>query len=467
MSTDAFNINTNIIVNDNIVINHIVNRDIINDNTINRDIANIDNEINHIINDNTINRDIINNIDNEIVYIDVDLITEINNCDDANRRKTGMSYYKDYVNNQLILEKCKIPMLKEIAKKNRLHISGTKPVLIKRISQYFIETKHAICIQRIFRGHVVRYSFQLRGPMLHLRNKCVNVTDGYTLEPLDEIPYEKFFSYIDSKDFAYGFDVLSLVSVFNTKGKIANPYNMELMDHKTVNRILSLGKILQIAFPYAIEEYEKKIIQKCVLYKPPGTLKKSREQERILLQNQIQMHLDETEPVQNVPIMVTQTETDRHARGLNLYLQYEWNNKMESIRSKPIHTRIQELFIEIDLLGNYTQSTWFSELTNRDYYRFYRYIYDLWNYRGQLMDNIKKKICQWEDPFHNSTMPYYFMDSPIEDLQTICIKVMENMVYGGIDDEFRKIGTLHVLSVLTLVSPEARNNMMWLYESLL
>jgi hypothetical protein len=43
---------------------------------------------------------------------------------------------------------------------------------------------------------------------------------------------------------------------------------------------------------------------------------------------------------------------------------------------------------------------------------------------------------------------------------------MENMIYCGIDDEYRKIGALHVLTALTNVSLEARNAMPWLFDTL-
>jgi hypothetical protein len=43
---------------------------------------------------------------------------------------------------------------------------------------------------------------------------------------------------------------------------------------------------------------------------------------------------------------------------------------------------------------------------------------------------------------------------------------MENMVYCGVDDEYRKIGALHVLTALTGVSIGARTSMPWLYEAL-
>ena len=42
---------------------------------------------------------------------------------------------------------------------------------------------------------------------------------------------------------------------------------------------------------------------------------------------------------------------------------------------------------------------------------------------------------------------------------------MENMVYSGVDEDHRKIGALHVLSALTVVSSGARETMPWLYES--
>ena len=363
---------------------------------------------------------------------------------------TGKMYYLQYKNKTLLLEKCKIIKLKDIAKKNNLHVSGAKPFLIKRIRTYFIEMDNAIKIQKVFRGYIVRKFFKIHGPAVNNRKMCVNVSDGYTLEPLDEIIYERFFSYTDEKQFTYGFDVLSLISVFNTKGKIINPYNMELIEQTQVNNITSLGKILYIVFSHLLDESEKQTIKYCIPAKKLYVAKRSREQERIILQNQIQEHLnafDNRVAIQNV--------------HNNLAI------KMQTIRSKPIANRIRELFIEIDLLGNYTQSTWFSTLQKREYYRYYRYLYDIWNYRAQLTDETKKKISQLYDPFTNTFMSAHYIDYTIEDLQTTCITVMENMVHGGIDVEFQKIGALHVLSVLTFVSMEARNNMQWLHESLL
>jgi hypothetical protein len=46
-----------------------------------------------------------------------------------------------------------------------------------------------------------------------------------------------------------------------------------------------------------------------------------------------------------------------------------------------------------------------------------------------------------------------------------CLTVIENLVYSGIDEDHKKLGTLHALSGLTMVSHDARQAMPWLYDS--
>jgi hypothetical protein len=140
---------------------------------------------------------------------------------------------------------------------------------------------------------------------------------------------------------------------------------------------------------------------------------------------------------------------------------------LNTIRAKPFAMRIQGLFMDIDLLGNYTNMSWFTTLERRDFIRMYRILYEIWNYRGGLSMEIKQKICVVADPFYEITRRNVdFYQAPISFIQEICLKVMEYLVYGGIDDEYRKIGTLHVLSALTVVSTPARMAMPWLYESI-
>jgi hypothetical protein len=128
---------------------------------------------------------------------------------------------------------------------------------------------------------------------------------------------------------------------------------------------------------------------------------------------------------------------------------------------------MREIFIRIDQLGNYSQSEWFTTLDRRNYITLYRTLYDIWNYSGQLPFDVKNNICPLFDPFSNIfSIPIQVNSITLEQMQFICVTVFENMIYCGTSDEYSKLGALHVLSALTMVSSGARSAMPWLYESL-
>ena len=53
-----------------------------------------------------------------------------------------------------------------------------------------------------------------------------------------------------------------------------------------------------------------------------------------------------------------------------------------------------------------------------------------------------------------------------EQLKIACVTIMENIIYTGINEEFKHIGSMHVLTALTVVSEDARQHLPWLYESI-
>lgn len=358
--------------------------------------------------------------------------------------------YDDYFNKNVILKKYKLPELKSLVKQHKLPVTGSKPILIERLETHFKKMKHAKKIQQIYRGWIVRYSFLLRGEAFKHRGICVNDSDFVTLEPLDEIPFEQFYSYKDDKNFIYGFNISSLIELMKKKGKISNPYNREKLDYKTMNDILSLNNIIQIIFT----EYRDTTSQPTILLERPQTSQVIRNQQ--LTTTIIPM-------LSNTYYFPTITST---LSTLNPSNTSKYNRILES-RIKPTSVRIQELFIEIDQLGNYTQNSWFTDLQRNDYVRLYRVLFDIWNFRGQLSREIKMKICMFFDPFANIFVrSIYHNDINLEQIQFVCLTILENFIYTGIDDDHRKIGALHVLSALTIVSPRARQSMPWLYESI-
>ena len=138
--------------------------------------------------------------------------------------------------------------------------------------------------------------------------------------------------------------------------------------------------------------------------------------------------------------------------------------RLEIIREKPINTRILEVFMEIDQLGHYTDSSWFLNLDKREYYNFFREMYNIWRFRAQIPQEVKNKICPF-DPFMQSVPDIPYQNITFDELRNGCLKIIENIVCLGVDTDHRNLGAFHVLSALTIVSVPARNSMRWLYES--
>ena len=364
--------------------------------------------------------------------------------------------YKDYFKEKTDLKKYKIPELKVLARHYKLYVTGTKPILIERIETYFNQIVNAIKIQRVCRGFFVRFSLTLRGAAFKNIKKCVNETDFYTLEPLAEIPKELFFSYTDATNFTYGFNVNSLITLYKKKGRIRNPYNREQLSNEVIQKIFSLYNIITIVFPVVLEEDNKSnnniIPQSCNNH--PRSLSEGDLSNNIIVNNtfiNIFNDLNRVNTIEN-----------------NLLSRLEdIRRNLTEIRSRPISQRIIGVFMEIDLLGNYTESAWFANLEKREYYKYYATLYDIWGYRARMSFDVKRKICPLGDPFTNIFNERIIYENvTIERLREACITIIENMVYTGEEDDFRKLGALHVLTALTVVSIPARNNMIWLYESL-
>lgn len=371
---------------------------------------------------------------------------------DAVKKKKNIILYKQYSlkdyennNNNVKLFNYKMQDLKMIAKENKLKVSGTKLVLINRICTHFKNIIHAVKIQKYFRGYMVRFLMTKRGPASKNKSLCVNETDGYTLEPLNEISFERFFSYKDKKNFIYGFDIISLLQVYDKKKKIMNPYTREMFDVDILNIVITLGKFLKILFPHCFQSEENNITQTPITNR--------------VLQNS---HFTNRENRDN------RENHNQSMEFLYLTLNEEQKiiyDKLKLLKTMNIQDRIRNIFIEIDILGNYTNSFWFLQLERRELAKFLFTLYEIWNFRGRIPDEVKKQICQIHDPFQYTRLTL-LTENNVERLREQCMNVMENMIYSGVNLEFRKLGCLHVLRALTIVSIPARNSMPWLYESL-
>jgi hypothetical protein len=349
--------------------------------------------------------------------------------DDANKIDEKRTTYNDYFKDKNAITKYKLDKLKKIAKIHKLRVSGKKQELITRIEEYFIELNSTIKIQSLFRKYLSNKLLRIRGPALRNRSLCINESDFYTLEPLSEIHHSNFFSYMDASGFIYGFELNSLITMLRKQGTIVNPYNRNKVDFSIVKTIKYLDKLTKIIYKKSTAEG-------------------------------IGNNID------NSFINDNQSLNNRQ----NVLL------KIQAIRNKDINARINELFIEIDLLGNYTQSAWFSNLEKNHYLKLILDLYEIWNYRSNMSINVRNHICPYFNPFNDGLESVYairniYMNNgrncSREEIQKHALTIMENIIYTGTDVEYRKLGVLHVLTALTLVSIPARTTLPWLYESII
>ena len=101
-------------------------------------------------------------------------------------------------------------------------------------------------------------------------------------------------------------------------------------------------------------------------------------------------------------------------------------------------------------------------------------IEELWNFRADLQEDAKLAICPFFNPFRYRLGRYIgYINTSREqqlnefDCRKLCVIVMENLIYTGVDDLSRNLIVAHILSALTVVSTDARTSMPWLYDSIM
>lgn len=160
--------------------------------------------------------------------------------------------YKEY--NMLNANNYNVTQLKKMAKHYKQKISGNKNELMSRLYNYLKSSYYSTIIQKSYRRHLVYKYMHYHGPGFCNRTLCNNITDFYTMENLDDIPYTQFYSYKDTDNFIYGFDIISLYKLIKSGQKTINPYNRNVIPETIIQDIrilLRLSKILKI--PVEIE----------------------------------------------------------------------------------------------------------------------------------------------------------------------------------------------------------------------
>lgn len=139
--------------------------------------------------------------------------------------------HKSWINKCLygfVSGKLTLSMLKIFAKGVGLNVSGNKTTLMTRCVTYQHQQISARRIQSLFRGHITRLWIRLKQGT---KSPPVNDTDFYTLEPVSNIPFNKYIHYTDPTTYtSYVFDIVSLFNLFQSNQRYENPYTRTSMN---------------------------------------------------------------------------------------------------------------------------------------------------------------------------------------------------------------------------------------------
>jgi len=294
-----------------------------------------------------------------------------------------------------------IQQLKKFVKHYKLKISGTKKELIVRIFVFLQLSYYITKIQKIFRGHLQRKFNDLHGPAFKNRKLCTNNTDFITMENLNDLNINQFFSYKDVDDFIYGFDLASIFSLIYMKNNVKNsqnPYNRNNIPIDVlinIKLLIKIGKVLNKKLYLEIQD------------------------EPLNISNEKVIELRALSLFQNI-------------NALGNYSNSEWFLSLS-------RTQLNKFVRELSDIWNYR-----AQLS---------------------LEVKKKICPPHGLPFMNLNISYIHTESDINNIKKVILEVLEKFVNNGIDNDSKSLGAYYVLAALTLVNIDASTSLPWLFQS--
>jgi hypothetical protein len=342
--------------------------------------------------------------------------TKLSNTNLSNTNSTAHAFnipnIKEF--NKLLTTNYKVNELKIIQKYYKIKCVGNKEYLKKYLYNYLFYSCNIITIQKNVRGYLIKKYIKFHGPAFYKRNLCSNDVDFCTLDDLNSIPYNQFISFKDENNHIYGFDIISLYTLFK---------NGLLAMKKTNNNITS-ESFIDIENPFTKQKFNANTLKQLINY-----------------------------------INIS--------RILKIIINLEYDELVVVSDSKQVEMKILTLFQKIDSLGNYTNIKWFSELDKKKLIRFIRELMDIWNYRANLSYEVKREIVpQRSDPFFDRTINLNMLGQySFIQLRKYCVTIIDILINSGINTNSCSLGSYYVLCALTIVSQDAADALPWLYEA--
>ena len=157
----------------------------------------------------------------------------------------------------------------------------------------------------------------------------------------------------------------------------------------------------------------------------------------------------------------------RLSRILKIHINLHYEDDSQNVSTeKSVELRTLALFQNIDALGNYSNPQWFLSLDKNKLIKMVRELIEIWNYRAQLTNEIKRAICPPNgDQFRNLSLQYIHTEANISNVRKVILEILEKLVNSGTNKDDKALGAYYVLGCLTLVNTEAATSLPWLFQS--
>lgn len=366
----------------------------------------------------------------------------------------------------------------------KIKLSGTKGELRQSIYNFYHHTFHCIKIQLKFNCFLRRKLNKLRGPALHNRDICINETDFYSLDPIQEIPNHQFFSYeeffetdsnggvkVKPKSSYYGFDIASIYNLILSDNGVENEYALSrrLLWNES-NNPYNRNKI-----PHSVTRDILKIIKLDRILNVKRVLKNKKNTRNQMMNNNVNNNINNNILFDNNNNNNFEYDNNNYIEennngvnmGMNVALPQDVLTPQQRFRQ-----HVLGLFQTINALGHYSDPDWFIALTYEQHITFLRELIDIWNYRAELSPHARRTIYPPNgDPFPQYvlgwvTHQFYIYLTP-ENIININLTVIERFITSAVSEADRCLGSNFILCALTLVSIPAREALPWLYQSVM
>ena len=314
------------------------------------------------------------------------------------------------------LTKMTVPFVKAVCRSLKLRVTGKKMELVERIIQHHNKCIAGDLLQYKCKRAIVARWLRLHGPALCDRKSCVNDTDLMG-DDVEDIPMDQLFSFQES-GFVYAFDIATFSSMI-VKGfprRTTNPYTREPIPAEI------------------IKEYKRLLAYSTMLGRVFSVTHTANAE-------QVSQHRTVENGGVNVEVPMTMEEID---------------------------FEISSTMYIADSYGYYTNPVWVTSMPVDNLKRFMDDMVEIFTYRANLSRNSMMRIVHPSGilvPNPQAFRTWLRLEVDARVIKQKASEIMKKLVMSGAERSDRELGTIYMLTALTLRCPQAAAAMPWLYES--